>query len=114
MAVGIAAGAAPGWRVLMTVVGITLGTALTALGTAGAGFGGDMMTCRGRDANSLTTSTRNQYNQIKFCESFTYWLVGTKAATNENRFSMVRGTFPVISLSVLSVGMAALIQLLLY
>ena len=60
MAVGIAAGAAPGGRVLMTVVSITLGTALTALGTAGAGFGGDMMTCRGRDANSLTTSTRNQ------------------------------------------------------
>ena len=78
---GMAAGsgAAPGGRVLITVVGITLGMALTALGTAGAGFGGDIMTCRGRDANSLTTSTRNQYSQIKFCESFTCWLVGSSA-----------------------------------
>ena len=62
MVPGMAAGDAPGGRILITVVGITLGTALMALGTpdAGAGFGGDKMTCRGRDANSLTTSTRNQ------------------------------------------------------
>ena len=79
MVPGMAAGDAPGGRILITVVGITLGTALMALGTpdAGAGFGGDKMTCRGRDANSLTTSTRIQYSQIKFCERFLCWLVGS-------------------------------------